>query len=303
MSGNTLLALGLLGCAGVVVVALVGSRFLKSEPPPPPPPPPPAAEKTVTGVLRYTEGYYKAQLDDDAKKLGMPAPTPLELSQPLAYADELEAPRKLKPDRDKLETSTLKLTTHTIKEWAMTAGGQGFKFEHVILEITNKTDKPLAYRIETAVPNPDKCKSKGSIPHNAVALAPLETVKRSECLWAPNTWLLVRKIETMPLSELGYQYVSRLPPVQILLDERTAAGHTPPKGAKACAFVPWRDIQVSGQTWGDVVDFYARHNCEVYSVDRGYKRWTAPRSLPWKPADVNAPAPAPPPQAAAPPSK
>jgi len=29
-----------------------------------------------------------------------------------------------------------------------------------------------------------------------------------------------------------------------------------------------------------VIDFYARHNCDEYSFFRGYRRWTAPGSLP-----------------------
>ena len=59
-----------------------------------------------------------------------------------------------------------------------------------------------------------------------------------------------------------------------------------PPPAKECSFVPWRDIQASTSElhtgWADVVDFYARHNCDEYSFYRGYTRWTAPGTLPAK---------------------
>jgi len=297
MSGNTLLGLGLLLCGAVVVVALVGSRFLKSDPPPPPPPPPPSAEKTVTGILRFTEGFYKAQLDDDTKRFGLPPVTVAELAKPLPYAVELAKPKRLKADHDKLETDSLRLQTHVRKEWAMTANGQGFKYEHMILEITNKLDRPVAYLVETSVPKPEKCKSKGAMPHNAVVLGPLESLQRTECLWNPGMELTIKRIETLALTDLGYQYVSRLVPQQILLDDRTSAGHTPAKGQKPCAFIPWRDIQADATAktggWDDVIDFYARHNCDEYSYWRGYQRWTAPGALPSRAENTPAPAPAP----------
>jgi len=286
MSPNTLLAVGLGACAALVVIALAASRFLKSEPPPPPPPPPPTAENTVIGVLRYTEGFYKAALDDDFKRYGV-APIPLaELTHPLAYSDELKEARKLKADRDTLETAHLKLATHTRKEWATTADGQGFRYEHIILEITSKSDRPIAYRVDTTIEHPEKCRTKGSIPHNALALRPGERIERTECLWRPGATLTVKSVEVLGLTDLGYYYVSQLEPSQVLVDARTAAGHQVPKGAKQCPFVPWREIEEaskSGTGWADVIDFYARHNCNEpggYSFYRGYKRWTSPGSLP-----------------------
>src|SRR3954470_3303687 len=125
MSPNTLLGVGLGVCVVVVVVALVSSKFFKSEPPPPPPPPPPPAEATVTGQLRYTEGFYRASLLDDFKLFGLPPIEPATLAQPLVYAKEATGPRTLKADHDSIETPHLKVTTRTIKEWATTGNGQG----------------------------------------------------------------------------------------------------------------------------------------------------------------------------------
>jgi hypothetical protein len=283
LSTNRLLGLGLGGCALAVILAVVGMRFLTKPPPPPPPPPPPAPEASVTGLLRFTPGYYRAILDEDAKLYHLDKVDPAQLAAPLEYADELPATKTLKSDRDSLETAHLKLGTRIIKEWATTATGQRFRFEHQVLTITNKSLRPLAYRVETDVDHPEKCGSKGAIAHNALALRPGELVERTECLWHPGATVVVRRVEVLELPPIGYHYVSRLVPSQVLLDERTAAGHDPGK-AKQCQFVPSRDIQNAakdaGVTWADVIDFYARHNCDEYSFWPGYRRWKAPGTLP-----------------------
>ncbi len=165
----------------------------------------------------------------------------------------------------------------------------------MILEITNKTDRALAYRVDTAVEHPEKCKSQGAILHNAIALKPGETLRRTECLWRPGAMLTIKRVETLELPPISYYYVSRLVPTQILLDERTALGHEENK-VRPCQFVPWRDIAASAKTsgteWGDVLDFYARHNCDEYSFWRGYHRWTTAGTLPSRaPAGTTAPSP------------
>ena len=240
-SANLVLLLGLIGCVGIVVLAFVGSSYFK-KPPPPPAPPPSAAPSPVlaTGNLKYTEGFYKNELEQDFKTFEI-KPVPLmELALPNTYADELSSARKMKLDKDVLETPHIKLTTRVEKEWAVTGSGQGFKYEHEVLEITNKTDKFLAYRVSTAVDQPEKCRTKGAMQHNAIALRPGETVRRTECLWRKDLALTVKRVEVLELNnELSYLYVSRLLPTQILLDDRTSAGHAIPKG-KGCSLVPWR---------------------------------------------------------------
>jgi hypothetical protein len=233
--------------------------------------------------LRYKEGFFRAILDEDAKRFDIPRVTPSALAQPFVYAVELTDTRRLKPERDALDTPHLHLQTAVIKEWAETSTGQRFRFEHTVLSITNKSQMPLAYHVQTSVDHPEKCGSKGAIAHNAMGLLPGQRVERTECLWHPGAAVTVTRVEVMELPAIGYYYVSRLVPSQVLLDGRTAAGHEPPKG-KPCGFVPWREIQSAAKdgraTWADLVDFYARHNCDEYSFWNGYRRWTVPGTLP-----------------------
>ena len=284
LSGNALLAIGVGVCAVVIVVAVVSLRFLQKEPPPPPPPPPPTPEQSVGRIIRYSPEYYKASTEDDAKHYKVAPIDPATLAGPLPYAAELTEPRAMKIDRDSVETPHLRITSRVIKEWARTPSGQGFKYEHIVLAITNRTNRPLAYSVATTVSHPERCQSQGAIEHNALALGPGETAERTECLWHKNQLLRLDRVETLELTPLGYYYVSRLNPAQIMLDARTAAGHRVPPPAKECSFVPWRDIQASAEQahtgWADVIDFYARHNCDEYSFFRGYRRWTRPGALP-----------------------
>jgi hypothetical protein len=276
--------MGVGGCALLIIVAVVSLRFLQKTTAPPPPPPAPSPQASVNQILRYSPGYYKAIVEEDVKRYGIAPITPADLAEPQAYADELTQPRAMKVQKDTLETPHVKLTTHVRNEWAATASGQRFRFEHIILTITNRTDRPLAYHVLTRIDHPEHCRSQGAMAHNAIALRGGESTERTECLYHNGAQLIVDKVEVLELSKLGFFYVSRLLPLQIGLDERTAAGHHPPEPAKECAFVPWRDIQASAQSahtgWADVVDFYARHNCDEYSYFRGYRRWTTPGTLP-----------------------
>ena len=153
----------------------------------------------------------------------------------------------MKVEKDTLDTAHLRLTTRVMKEWAQTETGQRYRYEHTVLGITNKSDKYLAYRVETAVDHPEKCMSKGALAQNAVALAPGESLERTECLWRPHATVTVKRVEVMELPQIiSYYFVSRLVPSQVLLDERTAAGHEFAK-AKPCQFVPWREIQTAAK--------------------------------------------------------
>lgn len=295
LSGNALLALGAGVCALIIIIAVVSLRFLQKEPPPPPPPPPPTPEQSVGRILRYSEPYFKALIEEDAKRFHVPPLEPAALAEPFAFADELTAPRRMKSEHDRIETPHLVVATRVAKEWAATPSGQRFRYEHVVLSITNRTQRPLAYLVATSVNHPDDCRAQGAIAHNAIALAPGETLERTECLWHKDLAVTVRRIAVMEIPQLSYYYVSRLNPVQIMLDARTAAGHTIPPPAKECTFVPWRDIEASAAEahtgWGDVIDFYARHNCDEYSYWRGYRRWTAPGTLPARAPGVDEPPP------------
>jgi hypothetical protein len=283
LTGNQLLALGGAGSVVLILLAIASLKLGKKPPPPLPSEPPPSAQAEARN-FRYSAAYYRTVLEEDSRRYKVPRLTADMLAAPFVYAAELTEPRRLDGKHASIDTPHLRISSHVAKEWASTASGQRFRTEHLVVSITNNSDWPVAYLVETSVNHPEACRSQGAIAHNAVALAAGETIERSECLWHPDGVLTVHRVEVMEVPALSYYYLSRLNPVQLLLDERTAAGHTPPAGTKECAFVPWRDIKASAAEantgWADVMDFYARHNCDEYSYPRGYRRWTAPGKLP-----------------------
>ncbi len=285
MSTGTLYAIVLGGCAVAIIGAVVGMQFLSKPPPPPPPPPPVVLDQPVTPI-RYTPEYFKTIVDKDAAALKLPPPDLKTLAQPLVYASELPEPKRLKGAGEAFETAHLKLRTLIVKEWATTEAGQSFRFDHIALEITNKSAVPVAYHIPTELIGATRCKAKASLQHNALVLRPGETLRRTECIYQNGSFLLLKAVEVVELSPLSLYYVERINPAPPFYDSRTFTGHVVDKAIRACQFIPWRDIEADvqkGAGWGDFLDFYARHNCSEYSFITGYRRWTAAGTLPAHP--------------------
>lgn len=255
---------------GIGMAALYGGG-----PPPAPerPKPPPPPEQLMNTVLRYSTPVYQGLLEQDARKYGVEAPPLPEIKKPFPYFEQLRARKKLKL-KDPIETAHVRLSLMVDKQRA-TIEGQSFAYDHLILRIENRTPKYLAYRVQTEVPEARKCRAKGDIAHNALVLEPNQTVLRTECLFRRNGALEVTSIEVMELPALSAVYVSRMPVSSTLFDPRTSAGHVPMKGGPCPQTFSWREIKEGMAKneigWKDVIDFYARHNCEEYSFYSGYR--------------------------------
>jgi hypothetical protein len=268
------LFLGLAGLSLVVVILGTCLFYSTDGPLPPPKAPPPLPEKTALTNYRYKEGYYRALVEEDAKKAGLTGFDHLSLLRANAHSREFSGEQLLKPGGT-LETTHLRLKVTMDKIW-VGEEGQGFRTEHLILGIANRTQLPVAYVVQTTVPG-GNCSNKGVIPQNAIALLPGEEATRTECLPRSVPGVTVKSVEVLELSSpLAYSYVSRLDPQRLLLDARTAEGHQV-KTLGACKILPWRiiqgDLTKGGAKWRDVLDFYARHNCDEYSYFAGY-RWS-----------------------------
>lgn len=275
--------------AGALALALVASgivvRFHDEPRLPPRPPRPPAQD--VTAAFRALDGdanMYRALVERDAADAGLTPPTTDELGAQLPY--ELLEPRaQLTAGAAPYETRDLTLSLHIGRVTARYTQGTVTR-DHLVLRITNRGARPLAYRIDTRVAgDPRQCLEKGEIAGNAIAIAPGETVERTECAREGIKSVTVDRIETIALSPLGHLYVSRLFPSHTGLDPRVTRGHQPPRGA-VCGDIPEQAIrraQEKGTTsWRDVIDFYARHNCEKYIFPVEYKAFTkaGERALP-----------------------
>jgi hypothetical protein len=278
------LSLGLSGFSLLAMILATCSALSTSDPLPEPRKPPDPPEKTAVVSDRYKTGFYQAQIDDDCKQLEIRRVGAETLKAGNPYNVEFSGKQKLKVG-NKLETESLLL--RAVKRRLLVGReGQGLRAQHIVLKITNRTDKFLAYRVITR-----SCTNAASdyaiLTHNAVALKPRQTITRTECLLRDASAALVTRVETLEVTRLGYHYVSRLDPRKLQFEKRTAAGHQY-GGLRPCKLLPWREIRQGmrkGDTrWYDVIDFYARHSCDEYTFFRGY-RWSAkgPSELPVRP--------------------
>src|SRR5262249_46883185 len=146
--------------------------------------------RDLTKAMTETVDGYKAILTEDAKKFGAGISVGA-LADPMPYKLEFEGNHRL-IGRDKLETSHLEISARVEKQWSQMGGNQGIAVDQFLLTIKNKTNKYVAYRVQTEVPDARVCRSKGIIPHNAIALKPLEEITRTECLWGRGFFAMIK---------------------------------------------------------------------------------------------------------------
>ena len=264
------LFLGLTGLSLVVMLISTCVMFSVSGPLPPPRDPPPRVDTSAVLSYRYKEGFFKALVTEDAQKLGVKRFSFKRLVAVNRHFIEFTGSQLLRP-RGKLETRHLVLEAQRRKIF-VGEPGHGYRIDHLVLVIVNKTGHHLAYRVVTTAKG--ECGRKGAMPHNALAIVPKGRVMRTECILAPGTEVRVREVEVMEVSPLGYYYISRLDPGHLQLPRRTTAGHEIPGGMQPCRLLPWRRIKAGMQrgdvAWSDVIDFYSRHNCDEYTFFTEY---------------------------------
>lgn len=279
------LGLGMAGLCVAVMVAGTCLLYAATGPLPPPGPPPVVADPLASVAHRFKEGFYRSVVEESARRLGVKPAAVRELWRVNPHFVEFTGQQRLNL-RGELETEHLRLRAVSRKIWVGDEGSEGYRTEHLLLQISNRSQRHLAYQVVTQVAG--RCSVKGVNPQNALALRPGEEIQRTECVLNGAGPLLVRRVEVMEISPLGYYYVSQLDPLRLRLDRRTAEGHQGPPGLGACRLLPWREIEAalrrSQAGWADVVDFYSRHPCDEYTFFEAYRRLEkGPLRLPVKP--------------------
>lgn len=272
MEGRTLLLAVVL--VGLAVIG-TGTALLFAGGPLPAPPRPSFGPSSApdSAAMKFSATLYRGGIERDARLFAVPAPSPAELAAVFPYFDELKSPKGLRPG-GAFVTPHLRISLFTRRERGAVEG-QSFRADHLVLRIENLTDHHLAYRVSTRVPEPERCAAKGVIAQNAIVLGPRQVAVRTECLLQDAARLILERVEVLQMPALSARYVSRLEPGVALYDARTAAGHTVPVGTVCPPAVAWRDIRDGADrgeiSWRDIVDFYARHNCDAYTFFPGYR--------------------------------
>lgn len=255
-------------------MALFALRFCGERALPPLPPEPAVSAAKALDVSRElgdTAESYRAGIAEDAEALDVGAPTPKEMSAVFPYSAD-QSKKVLEPGD---EVTTLGL------ELLLSVQDLGPVRRQMVLTIRNRTDDYLAYRVVTRPSQGTAaCARKEAIVHDALALPPRGSAMRSECLYQSGWTLTVERVETMALPELGFDYVTRVPPGQLGIERRVAEGHRPAAAQKLCGVVlPIRVTRARERGeigWRDLVDFYARHSCERYRFPQNYRAFDRP---------------------------
>lgn len=275
---NTALYIALAGAVVLLVAAVVSMKVLLKPPPPTPVVTAPPSGPGPADPLGRAPLLFQEELRSDAARFGLGEVDLEQLAQPLRRTVEIAEPRPLRVG-EIVDTPTLRLRLRTESRDAQGERG-GFRADHLILAIENRSDVPIAYRVETRFDNPERCVSRGVLVHNAVAIPAHGRVERSECIFHRGTQATITLAETISLPPIGYYYVSQLVPAQIGLDTRTSDGHAPPRPLATCNLPYWRELSAWGLGWADLIDFFARHNCDKHGPYREYRFRTEPGPLP-----------------------
>jgi hypothetical protein len=231
----------------------------------------PVPVATVTAAVEADPGVYAEQLARDSRVLRVEPPaTPADMARALVFESH-EQPIVLVP-KGKSGTSAEVLGLRL--SLAVTPI-EGTPRRQMVLTIENTSDAYLAYRVVSRPSQGTRpCHDKLDLAHNAIALAPGEKIRRSECIYRSGYRLFVNRVETAVLPKLSYYYVSSLPPSALSLDLLSSRGHRPIGGRQLCRVFQSAALEEAvrtGQTtWRDLVDFYARHACQTFTFPPGY---------------------------------
>ena len=236
-----------------------------------------AAAATASSAVASDPSVYAERLASDSRGFQIdPAATPESLSAVFPYhsdsADIVLEPRRTR-SRAELGGLALSVSVEAIDRTPQ---------RQLVLEIQNTTDDHVAYRVLTRpTTGMRSCYGKSDLAHNAIAMAPREKLRRSECIYRKGLRLHVDRVETIRLPRLSYYYVSALPEAALGFDrfDRLAArGHRALGGRSSCRVFLAVDVSAAlangATTWRDLVDFYARHPCGVFSFVKDYKAFT-----------------------------
>jgi hypothetical protein len=244
-----------------------------------PPAPPPVDKGHLRRMDFENPDIYKGYLEQDSIAYHIGNTTPADLTLPFPY-EKSEVPQVITPGGAALETGMLRISVRVEKLEIKNRRGTA-RAEHLVMRIENKTDKPVAYRVDTSLGQSadETCSKKTQLDQNAMAVPARGTVERTECFFHDRMNLQVTRVEAMQVPMLSFYYVSRLFPPHLGASVRTSAGHRPPTG-EMCQTIPQQAILIGMEkgkvSWRDVIDYYARHRCETYDFPVGYRAFEKP---------------------------
>jgi hypothetical protein len=230
---------------------------------------------TLAEAARYDPTRFAERIADDAAGFGIDEVSIAQLAEPQPAVVAIDEPVILA--RGKTWTGAGVEIVASVEKVKYQEHGATVSAKHSVLTITNRRDTPIAYHLDAVSAGAEKCEVRGARMLNAMALMPGESAEMVVCAGTSRTKL--RHLDVMPVTPLGYHYVSQLPPVLAGYDAIVDRAHRPAKNVERCrvdvrGIAGW--IEDGKTSWADVIDFFSRHNCHRFAFFLEYKRSDAP---------------------------
>jgi hypothetical protein len=254
-------------------------------------PPERAREQALAAPPSYTETpvYYRTQLEATLATLELQTDVDAlleQLRQPNVFYHPIThgAPVTMKVSETRREQALELVVVH--EELRVKRGGLESNSLHTLLQVTNQGSVALAYRLVARSKDGGDCKLRAITQYDALVLDPGESARVSICSGTHEVELV--DLRMMELAQpIQSRWIRQLPPATVGLDEIALRSHKSAKTVLSCG-VPSEETGkkiASGETqWEHVVDFYSRHDCNIYRWPDAYQRIVSPLAeLPAKP--------------------
>jgi hypothetical protein len=151
---------------------------------------------------------------------------------------------------------------------------------HTLIRLHNRGALPLGYHLVARTSGGADCNSRAITQYDALVLGPDEQARISVCSGSHEVEIL--DLRLMELTELGARWIRQVPGAALGLDEIAIRGHKPSKHVPPCSQVPVKEsvqqLEAGEAQWEDLVDYYSRHDCNIYRRPAGYVRIIEPLS-------------------------
>lgn len=247
-------------------------------------PPASARERALAAPPSYTETpvYYRTELEASLASLELEADvdTLLErLRQPNVFYHPIThgAPITMRAGESRTEQQLELVVLH--EDLRVKRGGLESNSPHTLIQLTNVGQVALAYRLLARSKDGGDCKARAVTQYDALVLDPGETARVSICSGTHEVEVV--DLRMMELDErIQVRWVRQIPPAAFGLDEIAIRSHKSAKTVPSCGHVPSqataKQLMDGAAQWEDVVDFYSRHDCNIYRWPNSYERIASP---------------------------
>jgi hypothetical protein len=242
-----------------------------------------AREQALANPPSYTETavYYRTELEATLANLEMKADVDAlmdRLRQPNTFYHPITRSAPVVLKAGELRTEQQVEIAAIQEELRVQRSGLETNSPHTLIRLHNKGDVPLAYRLVARSRDGGDCKTRAITQYDALVLGPDEQARISVC--PGNHEVEIVDLRLMEVTDIGARWIRQVAGEALGLDEIAVRSHKPTKHVPRCSQVA---IEESAKTlekgeaqWEDLVDFYSRHDCNIYRWAPPYTRIVEP---------------------------